>query len=48
MVVHVMSAVCLLLQQPTDWSTAKHLMADPVAFLKGLSTYDKDNIPDKV
>ena len=48
MVVHVMSAVCLLLQQPTDWSTVKHLMADPMAFLKRLTSFDKDHVPDKV
>ena len=48
MVMHVMSAVCVLLQQPPDWSTVKHLMADPMTFLKRLTSFDPDNIPDKV
>ena len=48
MVMHVMSSVCVLLQQPTDWDTVKHLMSDPIAFLKTLTTFDKDNVPDKV
>lgn len=48
MVMHVMSSVCVLLQQPTDWDTVKHLMSDPIVFLKTLTTFDKDNVPDKV
>ena len=48
MVVHVMSAVCLLLGQPTDWKTAKQITCDGTAFLKSLYTYDKENVPDKV
>ncbi len=48
MVMHVMSAVCLLLQLPTDWSNVKHLMADPMTFLRRLTSFDKDNVPDKV
>ena len=48
MVMHVMSSVCVLLQQPTDWNTVKHLMADPMAFLKTLTEFDKDNVSDKV
>ncbi len=43
-----MSAVCLLLGLPTDWSHVKQLMADPMAFLRRLTSFDKDNIPDKV
>ena len=48
MVMHVMSSVCVLLQQPTDWDTVKHLMADPIAFLRTLTNFNKDNVPDKV
>ena len=48
MVMHVMSAVCVLLQQPTDWTTVKHLMADPVVFLKLLTGFKKNDIPEKV
>lgn len=48
MVMHVMSAVCVLLGEPTDWSTVKHLMADPLAFLRRLTTFNKDSVPDRV
>ena len=48
MVMHVMSSVCVLLQQSTDWDTVKHLMADPIAFLRTLTNFNKDNVPDKV
>ena len=43
-----MSAVCVLLQQPTDWSTVKHSMAEPLPFLKALTSFDRNNVPDKV
>ncbi len=43
-----MNAVCLLLGQPTDWKTAKHLTRDGTLFLKMLYSYDKENVPDKV
>ncbi|XP_052130991.1 dynein axonemal heavy chain 6 [Frankliniella occidentalis] len=41
----VMEAVCLLLGQKTDWTTAKVVLAD-TNFLKKLQEYDKDHIPD--
>ncbi len=48
MVTNVMSAVCVLLRENTDWSSVKLIMADPVHFLKRLADYDKDRIQDKV
>ena len=48
MVMNVMSSVCLLLKEPTDWLSIKHTIADPLAFLKRLTTLDKDNVSDKV
>ena len=48
MVMNVMSSVCLLLKEPTDWTSIKHIIVDPVAFLKRLTSLDKDNVSDKV
>ena len=46
MVVTVMDAVCLLKGVKTGWDQSKLLLNDP-NFLSGLSTYDKDHIPEK-
>eukprot|EP00118_Oscarella_pearsei_P016795 m.162667 g.162667 ORF g.162667 m.162667 type:complete len:4507 (+) comp38847_c0_seq1:65-13585(+) len=47
MVMNVMAAVCVLLKQKPDWSTAKQLLADP-GFLSTLVSFDKNNVSDKV
>ncbi|PFX28824.1 Dynein heavy chain 1, axonemal [Stylophora pistillata] len=47
MVMTVLSAVCVLLQQKPDWNSAKLLLGDQ-GFLKKLVGYDKNSIPDKV
>lgn len=47
MVMTVLSAVCVLLQQKPDWNSAKLLLGDP-GFLKKLVSYDKNSVPDKV
>ena len=43
-----MSAVCVLLQESTEWNKVKHLMAEPVAFLRQLTEFNKNNVPEKV
>ena len=48
MVMNVMSSVCVLLKEPTEWNAIKHIMADPVGFLRRLTSVDKDNVSDKV
>ena len=47
MVMTVLGAVCVLLQQKPDWNTAKLLLGDQ-GFLKRLVQYDKNAVPDKV
>lgn len=47
MVMTVLSAVCVLLQQKPDWNSAKLLLGDP-GFLRKLVSYDKNSVPDKV
>ncbi|XP_043266980.1 dynein axonemal heavy chain 6 [Venturia canescens] len=44
----VMEAVCLLLDEKTDWPSAKRVLADPAHFLERLMTYPKDDISDKL
>ena len=48
MVMNVMSSVCVLLKESTEWAQIKHMMVDPVSFLKRLTSLDKDNVSDKV
>uniref|UniRef100_A0A673LCZ7 Dynein heavy chain coiled coil stalk domain-containing protein n=1 Tax=Sinocyclocheilus rhinocerous TaxID=307959 RepID=A0A673LCZ7_9TELE len=48
LVMTVMEAVCILLNNKTDWASAKQLLGDD-NFLKKLMEYDKDNIkPQKL
>ncbi|CAH1791320.1 unnamed protein product [Owenia fusiformis] len=47
LVISVMSAVCTLLQQKTDWGTAKQVLGDQ-GFLKKLINFDKNSVPEKV
>lgn len=47
LVLIVMTAVCLLLQIPTDWNSAKMALSDP-SFLKRLVQLDRDTIPNEV
>ena len=42
-----MEAVCLLLNEKEDWTTAKKVLGK-INLLQTLKEYDKDNIPDKV
>ncbi len=43
-----MSAVCVLLKEPTNWASIKRIMTDPFAFLRRLTSLDKDEVPDAV
>jgi dynein heavy chain len=47
MVMTVMAAVCVILQEKPDWPTAKRLLGDS-GFLFKLVTLDKENVSDKV
>ena len=47
MVMTVMAAVCTLLGQKTDWSTAKHLLGEQ-GFLKRLVAYDRDSVTNRI
>ena len=47
MVITVMSAVCLILDEKTDWANTKQVLADP-GFLKRLINFDKDSLSDRV
>ena len=42
----VMEAVCILLSEKPDWSTAKVILSDP-SFMQRLKDFDKDNIDAK-
>ncbi|KAL5020432.1 hypothetical protein ScPMuIL_003324 [Solemya velum] len=43
----VMEAVCILLNQKTDWAAAKSVLGDS-NFLKNMVNYDKENISESV
>ena len=47
MVMTVMAAVCTLLGQKTDWSTAKLLLGEQ-GFLKRLVGYDRDSVTNRI
>ena len=47
MVTNVMSAVCVLLKEPTDWPSIKRVMSDHVMFLRRLTDIDKNQLQDK-
>eukprot|EP00825_Cyclidium_porcatum_P006754 TRINITY_DN1337_c0_g1_i4.p1 TRINITY_DN1337_c0_g1~~TRINITY_DN1337_c0_g1_i4.p1 ORF type:complete len:1759 (+),score=318.71 TRINITY_DN1337_c0_g1_i4:667-5943(+) len=46
-VLMVLEAVCILLQEKSDWASAKTVMID-IGFIDRLKTYEKNNIPDGV
>ncbi|CAI9736985.1 dynein axonemal heavy chain 6-like [Octopus vulgaris] len=43
----VLEAVCILMNQRTDWSTAKAMLGEP-NFLRKMVEYDKDHITDGI
>lgn len=43
----VLEAVCILLEEKTDWQSAKSIMMD-IEFLNRLVNYDKNNIKDSI
>ncbi|XP_028393421.1 dynein heavy chain 6, axonemal-like isoform X2 [Dendronephthya gigantea] len=47
MVITVMAAVCLILEEKTDWANTKQVLADP-GFLKRLINFNKDSVTDRV
>lgn len=47
MVMTIMAAVCLILNEKTDWVNTKQVLADP-GFLKRLINFDKDSVTDRV
>lgn len=47
MVMTVMAAVCLLLDEKTDWANTKQVLSDP-GFLKRLINFEKDSLSDRV
>jgi dynein heavy chain len=47
MVMTVMAAVCLILEEKIDWTNTKQVLADP-GFLKRLINFDKDSVSDRL
>ncbi|KAK2187819.1 hypothetical protein NP493_153g03014 [Ridgeia piscesae] len=47
LVIMVMAAVCVLLEEKTSWPTAKQVLGDP-QFLKKLVGLDKNAVPERV
>ena len=43
----VMTALCLLLQQPSDWNSIKHLLANK-SFIQMIINFDKDHVSDVI
>lgn len=48
MVMNVMSSVCVLLKESTEWARIRHIMVDPVTFLRRLTSLNRDKVTDKV
>ncbi|KAJ3068699.1 Dynein heavy chain 6, axonemal [Podochytrium sp. JEL0797] len=46
-VLMVMEAICILFKMKPDWENSKKLLGDP-QFMKKMSEYDKDNIPEAI
>jgi dynein heavy chain len=47
LVMIVMEAVCILFKVKPDWENSKKLLSDP-QFLRKMTDFDKDNVPDSV